>query len=136
MSTLTIPTIAVAESVWDDFLSPDASSMETELGLAECRAVPFYRKAGKGGRRVYRNVPQTIALELAEYLEGRGGTLLAQGVQDPYDEFEKASRATYRRAIKLAGEIRSAEQRERVLAADDAMMLDVAAQRIARTFLS
>jgi hypothetical protein len=100
MITLTIP-----ERVWDDYLNPDVSSMESELGLRALRAEPFYRKRGKGGVRVYDDVLERIALELAEYLHDRSDTLLGQSIADPYDPFEKADRATQRRAMKLAAEI-------------------------------
>lgn len=99
-------TVTIPESVWDDFLSPDVSQMEGELGLTELRADPFYRRRGKGGQRVYENVLRADALEIAGYLYDRGDLLLGQGISDPDDEFEKASRDCYRRAIKLADEIR------------------------------
>lgn len=99
-------TVVVPESVWDDFLSPDVSQMEQELGLRDRRATPFFRKRGKGGTRTYHHVPHHIVVELARYLHDRGDTLLAQGITDPDDPFEKANRDAYRRAIKLAAELR------------------------------
>lgn len=93
--------IAIPGSVWDDFLSPDVSNMESELGLRDLRATPFYRRRGKGGSHIYVDVPNVVAVELGEYLYDRADTLLGQSIDDPYDPFEKASRATYRRAMQL-----------------------------------
>lgn len=98
--------LVIPESVWDDFLSPDVSQMEAELGLRDRRADPFFRKRGKGGQRVYEDVPVEVALELARYLYGRGDTLLAQGIDCPDDPMEKAMRDMLRRAVKLAEQIR------------------------------
>lgn len=85
--------IAIPGAVWEDFLSPDASTMESELGLP----TPTRRRVGARGRQwLYADVDQRVALDLAEYLADRGGMLLDQGVSDPYDPFEKSMRATYR----------------------------------------
>jgi hypothetical protein len=95
-------TVVIPESVWDDFLSPDCSGMEAELGLTELRADPFYRRRGTGGQRVYENVLRADALELAEYLYDRGDMLLGQD----YSTDDASTRDAYRRAVKLAEQIR------------------------------
>jgi hypothetical protein len=98
-------TVAIPERVWDDFLSPSVSSMESELGLTPLRAEPFTRKRGKGAQCVYHNVSAEIRADLGRYLYDRGDLLLGQGVRDPYDPFEKAERDMLRRAMKLGAEI-------------------------------
>lgn len=90
--------VRIPGKVWDDFLDPRASGMQAELGLGEPRHV----RRGRGTQAVYDNVPAESVLELAEYLRDRGNTLLAQGIDDPYDPEEKATRDVYRSAVKTA----------------------------------
>lgn len=94
--------ITIPERVWNDYLSPDVSTMQAELGLP----VPTYRKVGRGGRYLYVGVPEHKARELAEYLFDRADGMLMQGIVDPYDRFEKAQRDTDRAAMKVAETIR------------------------------
>jgi hypothetical protein len=112
--------VGVPGRVWEDFLDPMTSGMQAELGLPE----PEIKKAGKGRRFVYRDVPITVALDLAGYLAARGDTLLGQGIDDPYDPEEKAARDTLRAGVTTAAKIRSEVQRARVLAGTSAGILD------------
>lgn len=99
--------IEVPGAVWEDFLDPDASGMELALGLRDRRATPFVRRYGRGCSYRYSDVPRDVVVELAEYLVDRGDTLLGQGVSDPYDRGEKASRDALRRAVALGQALRS-----------------------------
>lgn len=104
--------VIVPASVWQDFLDPAATGMESELGLRERRATPFFRKRGKGGTYVYEDVSPEVAIELAGYLNDRGDTLLGQSIDDPYDSWEKSMRDMLRRAVKLSEQIRNDAKRE------------------------
>lgn len=89
--------IRVPGRVWDDYLDPNCSTMQVELGLD---AVPQrWRKVGKGSQLIYSDVPLDIARELADYLNDRGRSLLG-------DE-EPETRGVHRRAMLLAAAIRA-----------------------------
>ncbi len=118
--------VRIPGRVWYDFLDPSATDMQAELALPE----PEHKRAGKGSSFIYRDVPQAVALDLAEYLYDRGDMLLGQGICDPYDPFEKAARDTLRAGIKAAESIRADEQRARIVAAPTAMILDASAGTI------
>lgn len=99
--------VSIPGRVWDDFLNPDVSEMQRDLGLS----LPIRQKAGKGFRVIYHALPLDVAAELAEYLHDRGDMLLGQSIADSYDPWEKASRDTYRAAIKAAAAIRETVNR-------------------------
>ena len=88
-------TIKLPGSVWDDYLDPQTTNMEAELGLAP----PRISKVGFGHRMTYEGVSPEIALELAEYLEDRAGVLIGQ--DDP------ANNHIHRAAIRSAQAIRT-----------------------------
>jgi hypothetical protein len=84
--------IRVPGVVFDDYLDPNATGMEAELGLGPRR----YRRVG-AGRQVLYDVPGSVALDLAGYLHDRAETLRGQ------DDVG----STHRRALDLAAEIRA-----------------------------
>jgi hypothetical protein len=97
MSRTTLRKIVVPARVWDDYLDPDTTTMQRELGLS---STPVYRRRGRGGQYTYRDVSREVAGELAGYLEDRAGTLLCQSYEDP------AERRPHHRALRLARDIR------------------------------
>jgi hypothetical protein len=98
-----VVTVSMPGRVWDDFLNPDVSTMQAELGLPEPQRV----KIGKGLQVVYYDVPRPVAMEVADYLWSRGDMLIGQSISDPYDPMEKAARDTLRAACKTAEKIRA-----------------------------
>jgi hypothetical protein len=94
-------TIKIPGNVWYDYLDPQATGMQAELGLPRAKS----RQVGKGWQAVYRDVDEAVVRELAKYLEDRAGTLLSQG-WPPYEADEQRERNTHRRAIRLAEQLR------------------------------
>lgn len=95
--------VDIPERVWLDTLDPLCSGMQADLELGE----PELVRRGKGGTRRYRDVPVATALDLAEYVGGRGEMLLAQGAEGMGDDpVVKAERDCYRAAVKVAARIR------------------------------
>lgn len=92
-------TVTMPRTVWDDFLDPLASGMQSELELP----APRHRALGRGGQVIYDDVPIDIARELGDYLRSRAELLLSNS--DP--EFEARERGMYRRAISVADAIES-----------------------------
>lgn len=96
--------VAVPGAVYADYLDPNCSTMELELGLPPTTS----RKRGRGWQFHYAGVPINRAEALADYLHDRAEVLLGQLDQD-----EGAH--AHRRAIEVATAIREAIVRARVV---------------------
>lgn len=96
--------VQMSRDVWDDYLDPSTSSMESELGLPQ----PQHRKGV-----VTYEAPPRVAMELAGYLGDRGGTLLGQSGEDA------SNRRAHREAVKIANaieeEVRASRKRGTLL---------------------
>lgn len=84
--------VGIPGRVWDDYLDPNCTSMESEIGLTDFHTV----KRGKGCTVVYTCAVDQ-AIELGQYLVDRGWTLLGQ------DEYGEVHRAAIRAGQKILG---------------------------------
>lgn len=89
--------ITMPDAVWEEYLNPDSTAIQAELGLPE----PRIRRVGRGFQDIYEGVDSEVANSLADYLESRALMLLNQ-----YDD---GHRHTHRAAIKVARRIREAQ---------------------------
>jgi hypothetical protein len=108
---MTTTTISVPGSVYYDALDPLCSGMAAEIGLP----TPTTQKRGKGTSFVYAGISFEQAEEVADYIGGRGESLLGDPVDDRYDPCEKATRDCYRAAVKAAAKIRVQIKREKAM---------------------